>query len=41
MRQGKPNITMQKEAELCSANSTESRGHLKLLIGNQGHAEKE
>jgi len=35
-----PNISITKEAEMCSPDSTESRGSLRLIVGNQGHAPK-
>ena len=41
MRQGKEHISIAKEAEMCAPDTTEDRGSLKLIIGNQGHMPKE
>jgi rRNA pseudouridine-1189 N-methylase Emg1 (Nep1/Mra1 family) len=40
LRQGRSAISITKEAEMCSPDSTESRGSLRLIVGNQGHKEK-
>ena len=41
LRQGRPHTVIAKEAELCSPDSTEFRGSLKVILGNQGQQEKE
>lgn len=40
MRQGKEHISIAKEAEMCAPDTSEDRGSLKLIIGNQGHQMK-
>lgn len=34
LRQGRSNVVLAKNAEMCSPDSTEHRGWLKLIIGN-------
>ena len=40
MRQGRPRVTLSKELEMCSPDSSEFRGAIQVVMINEGHKEK-